>query len=72
MQQIEVKIEPIAKGIPITQPTMTSAHPELSDWLSLVAENQDKAAFTKLFVFFHLKFNALALNNSVTRAKLMN
>ncbi|MFC1233625.1 sigma-70 family RNA polymerase sigma factor [Vibrio sp. F74] len=61
MQQIEVKIEPIARGIPITQPTITSAHPELSDWLSSVAQNQDKDAFTKLFRFFSPKIQRFGI-----------
>jgi RNA polymerase sigma-70 factor (ECF subfamily) len=61
MQQIEVKIEPIARGNPITQIDTKSAHPELSDWLALVASNQDKAAFTKLFRFFAPKIHHFGL-----------
>jgi RNA polymerase sigma-70 factor (ECF subfamily) len=61
MQQIEVNIEPIARGNPITQLTTKSAHPELSDWLSLVAKNQDKAAFTKLFSFFAPKIQRFGI-----------
>lgn len=52
MQQKEGKVEPTRGGHVITQVTDKPVTEKLSQWLSLVASSQDKAAFTMLFRFF--------------------
>ncbi|MDV7104899.1 sigma-70 family RNA polymerase sigma factor [Vibrio sp. TH_r3] len=74
MQQIEAQTDLITVGHPITKPLTQSAHPELSHWLSLVAKNQDKDAFTKLFGFFAPKikrFGIKQFNNESQATELV-
>jgi RNA polymerase sigma-70 factor (ECF subfamily) len=61
MQQSRMSFEPIAGGNPISQSTPTTRYPELSHWLERVAEDQDRAAFTKLFEFFAPKIKRFGL-----------
>lgn len=72
-------IEPVTGGNPINQSTtdqatLKSSHPELSHWLTLVAQNQDKAAFTRLFEFFSPKikrFGIKQFNNEAQANELV-
>jgi len=61
MQQSKICFKPIAGGSPITQSNPTTRYPELSRWLAMVAEKQDKTAFTKLFEFFAPKIKRFGL-----------
>ncbi|CAH0536694.1 sigma-70 family RNA polymerase sigma factor [Vibrio marisflavi] len=52
MEQIQHSSASISGERPISQSKYIQAHPELSRWLSLVAIQQDKEAFSILFKFF--------------------
>lgn len=74
MQQIEEKTELVSKQNTLSQSKGTSAHPELSQWLTCVGKHQDKIAFTQLFRFFAPKIKRFGLkqfNNESQASELV-
>jgi len=61
MQQIQGQVEPVSGGSPITNIPCQQTHPELSQDLLLVAESQDRQAFTRLFKFFAPKIKRFGI-----------
>jgi RNA polymerase sigma-70 factor (ECF subfamily) len=61
MEQIESKFGMIDKNQTSSLSMNSSAQPELCRWLTLVAEEQNKAAFTHLYTFFAPKIRRFGL-----------